>query len=160
MPRTCKVCVHADRPEIDKAIISGGSLRDIAGQYTLSKSAVERHREHIPQALTRAQEAREVARADDLLREVRALRSKAISILLQAEAAGDLRTALAGVREARECLQLLAKLSGELDERPVINVLISPEWVAVRSVLMTALVPYPEARIAVADRLALLEAGN
>ena len=48
-----------------------------------------------------------MAAADDLLGQVRALRSKAMSILLAAERQGDLRTALAGIREARACLELL-----------------------------------------------------
>ena len=62
-----------------------------------------------------------------MLRQVRALQSKTLSILLQAEGAGDLRTALAAIREARGNVELLAKLSGELDERPVVNLDLSPE---------------------------------
>ena len=56
--------------------------------------------------------------------------------------------------------ELLAKLLGELDERPQVNVLISPEWVNVRAALLAALLPYPEARLAVAGRLRVLEGGQ
>jgi hypothetical protein len=48
-------------------------------------------------------------------------------------------------------------LLGELDEHPV-NVLISPEWLELRAVIVTALEPHPEARGAVLG--ALEGAGN
>lgn len=54
-------------------------------------------------------------------------------------------------------ITLLAKLIGELDERPRINLLVAPEWHAVRGELLLALAPFPEARLAVAARLASLE---
>jgi hypothetical protein len=108
---------------------------------------VQRHEvNHIPATLAKAKEAKEVAHADNLLGQVRALQSKTLSILLRAEGAGDLRTALSAVREARGNVELLAKLSGELDERPVVNVLVSAEWLQLRTTLVAALEPYRDAR--------------
>ncbi len=48
--------------------------------------------------------------------------------------------------------------SGELDDRPQVNVLVAPEWLAVRSAVLAALAPYPAARVAVANRLVMLDA--
>lgn len=162
MPRTCTVCRHADRGAIDRALVAGeASLRDVSHRHGVSKDALFRHRaDHIPARLAKAGAVADVAQTDDLLRDVRALRGKAINLLMQAEAAGDIRTALAGVREARGCLELLAKLLGELDDRPQINVLVSPEWLTVRALVIEALGPYPEARAAVAGRLVALETGT
>ncbi len=161
MPRTCTICTHPERPAIDAALVAGTANRRIAAQHAVSEQAVRRHQaEHVPAKLAKAQEAREVAQADDLLRDVRVLRGKAVALLLKAEQAGDLRTALAGVREARGCVELLAKLAGELDERPVVNVLVAPEWLGVRAALLEALTPYPEARAAVSDRLLTLGAAH
>jgi len=42
---------------------------------------------------------------------------------------------------------------GEIDTSSTVNVLMSPEWITARSVLMQALGPYPEARAAVAAAL-------
>ncbi len=50
-------------------------------------------------------------------------------------------------------LELLAKLVGQLDERPVVNLLVAPEWVALRSRMVVALAPFPEARLALAAAL-------
>ena len=50
------------------------------------------------------------------------MQAQASSILVKAEAAGDLRTALAGVKEIRGTLELIAKLTGELVNRHEVNV--------------------------------------
>jgi len=162
MPRTCTVCTHPDRAAIDAALVAGEPNRRIAARHAVTEQALRRHQmaDHIPARMAKAQEAAEVAQADDLLWDVRTLRSKAYSLLLQAEAAGDIRTALAGVREARGCLELLAKLLGELDDRPQLNVLVAPEWITLRAALLEALRPYPDARAAVSGRLVALEGGH
>ncbi len=57
-------------------------------------------------------------------------------------------------------LELLARLTKQLDERPTVNILLAPEWVSVRTVLLQSLQPFPDARAAVAASLMRLEAGN
>lgn len=158
MPRRCTVCDHEERSSIDAALISGAPLRDIAGRHGVSKSALERHKAgHLPAHLAKAREAGEVARADDLLSQVRYLQDRTLAILTASEDTGELRTALVAIREARGNLELLAKLLGELDDAPKVSILVSAEWVAIRAAMMEALVPYPEARSAVADALLGLE---
>ncbi len=134
-------------------------LRTIAEQSGTSTTALHRHKGHIPAAIARSAEARDEERATDLLRELRALRAKAVSILLKAEEQGQLRTALAGIREARACLEVLAELEGELHRNPQINILVAPEWITVRAVITEALQPFPTARVAVAQRLQELDGG-
>lgn len=56
-------------------------------------------------------------------------------------------------------IELLAKLIGELDERPQVNITLSAEWIEVRAVLVEALAPHPEARASVSTALLELEAG-
>ena len=142
MARVCTVCTHEDRRAIDAALVQRRPFRTIAQQYGPSVWALLRHHDdHLPVALSKAQEAQEAAHGADLLREVQALRAKAYSLLLKAEAAGDIRTALAGIREARACVELLAEMAGELDRRATINILAAPEWITVRSALLAALAP-------------------
>jgi tRNA(Phe) wybutosine-synthesizing methylase Tyw3 len=155
MTRTCTVCLHSEREAIDKALVAGEPVRSVASRYVpLKPSSMQRHKEdHLPQTLSKAREARAVARADDLLLHVKALQGKSISLLKAAEEEGDFRTALAGVREARACVELLAKLTGELESQPTINLTISPQWVELRAVIVQALEPFPDARHAVAKVL-------
>ncbi len=159
MAQTCTVCRHPDRPAVDMALVNHRPYRNIAAQFGLSASALVRHHDdHLPATLAKATAAAETARADDLLEQVRALRTKSLQLMLAAEKSGDLRTALAGIREARACLELLAEMSQQLDRRPVVNLTISAEWLQVRATLLDALRPHPEARQAVASRLAALGA--
>jgi hypothetical protein len=50
MSRTCTVCRHPDRNDIDAALRAGTPYRDIARRFQLSKDAISRHRgNHLPQ---------------------------------------------------------------------------------------------------------------
>jgi hypothetical protein len=150
MPRRCTVCDHPERHGIDEALVSGAPYRTVAKRFVLSESAVYRHKtEHLPAQLLKAREVEEVAQADDLLEQVRGLQDRALDILERAEKAGDLRTALAAISQARGNLELLGKLAGELDERPVVNLNIAPEWLELRAVIVGALEPHPAAHSAV-----------
>jgi hypothetical protein len=42
--RECSVCIHPQRDEIERQLSFGTSYRDIAGQFEISKSALERHK--------------------------------------------------------------------------------------------------------------------
>ncbi len=120
MPRACTVCIHPERAAIDAALVAGGSLRDIAGQFTLSKSSLERHKaDHLPALLVKAAATSETERAGDLLAEARALKARTMKILDRAERVGDLRVALQAIREARGCIDLLKAIheTEELESR-------------------------------------------
>ena len=150
MPRRCTVCDHPERHSIDEALGTGAPYRSVAKRFRLSESAVYRHKtDHLPKHMVKAKEAEEVAQADDLLEQVRHLQTHALDILGRAEESGDLRTALAAISQARGNLELLGKLAGELDEQPVVNLDISSEWLELRTVIVSALGPYSQARGAV-----------
>lgn len=158
MPPICTVCRHPQRPAIEAALVTGVSYRNIVEQYGVSLGALTRHKtDHLPAALVQAQQAEEVAHADSLLDQVQTMQARTLVILQQAEQAGALGIALGAIREARGNLELLAKLTKQLDERPVVNVLLAPEWLVVRAALLDALQPHPAARVAVAERLVALE---
>jgi hypothetical protein len=158
MPRRCTVCDHPETHSIDETLVTGAPYRSVAKQFELSESAVYRHKtEHLPVQLLKAREVEQAARADDLLDQVRDLQAHALDILERAEKAGDLRTALAAISQARGNLELPGKLAGELDERPVVNLNISPEWLELRAVIVGALEPHPAAHRAI---LRALESGG
>jgi hypothetical protein len=150
VPRSCTICEHPDREAIDRSLVGDSSNLSVSSLFGVSESAVRRHKaNHLPAKLVMAQTAEEVAQADDLLQQVRDLQGRALAILGKAEVAGDLRTALGAIREVRGNLELLAKLLGELDERTVVNLDVSPEWLELRAVIVVALEPYSDARGAV-----------
>jgi len=122
MSRVCSVCQHPERESIDRALINGASVRDLAGRYTppLSKTAIQRHKEsHLPETLTKAREAAEASHGDDLLKQVRVLQHQTLRILQAAVITQDLRVALAAIGQARGNVELMAKLheTRELEAR-------------------------------------------
>ncbi len=151
MPRVCSICQHPDRDAIDRRLVEGAALSKTAAIYRVSEDALGRHKDnHLPVKLVRAKEVRDLTEADALLRRMLQLEQRARQILDQAQASGDLKTALSGIREARNTLELLAKIAGELDERPVVNVLIAP---TVQVAIIAALEPYADAKLAVVAAL-------
>jgi hypothetical protein len=160
VPRVCTVCSHPNRAEIDQVLVAGElPFRTIADRFGLSQTALKRHRaEHVPVKIATAKAAQEVTEAGSLLDQIVQLKKLAMHFLVKASEAGDYRTALAGVREARSCLETLMEVEGELDRRPVVNIVTTPAWVELRSTLLQSLTPYPAARIAVATALTSIEA--
>jgi hypothetical protein len=157
VPRSCTICEHADREAIDRALVGDSSNLSVSSLFAVSEQALRRHKaNHLPAKLVMAQAAEEIAQADDLLGQMQDLQARTLAVLEAAESTNQHRTALSAIREARSNLELLAKLLGELDERPQVNVLISP---TVQTAIIAALGPYPEARLAVADALQGLEDG-
>ena len=124
-----------------------------------------RHREHISTALTKSKKAAEVAQADGLLASLQSLSARADRLLTRAEdvleqAAKDgkqgrvlsaIRSAAPMIREARACQELLAKLRGELQSQPTVNIQV------IAPVVLQALDGFPEAKQAVATRLQELD---
>lgn len=161
MSRTCTICSHQSRAEIDQALVTGAPYRDIAGHYDVSKTAVARHAsEHIAAAVSKSQEARDEAQALDVVQQLQAINGATLAILNEARASGNPDLALKAIDRIQRQIELQAKLLGDLDDRPQVNVLIMPEWLAVRTALLAALSPYGEARAAVASALLALEAGS
>jgi hypothetical protein len=160
MPRTCTICTSPEREAINQALVASEPYRHIAARFGTSTGALQRHKaDCLPVVMVKSEQARQVAHADDLISQVKGLRSKAIGILMKAEASGELKTALMGIREARACIELLAEMEGEINRQPV-NILIGPEWLKARTVLVQALQPFPEARTAVAAALTGVERGT
>jgi hypothetical protein len=67
--KTCVTCRHGAREAIDKAIVAGEPLRDIAGCTRLSKSSLDRHKQdHLSATLVKAAETSDLAHGGKLLR--------------------------------------------------------------------------------------------
>lgn len=156
MPRVCTVCINPERGRIDKMLLDGEPYRSIAKHYSLSEAAVYRHKSHLNGTLLKARRTREVAHADNLLDQVKDLQSRALKILSKAEKAEEWRAATSAIREARGCLELLGKLAGELKDGQTVNIIVSPQWIELRAVILNALEPYPDARISVSKAMGRL----
>lgn len=152
----CTICHHPERSAIDRAIVSGGEAnRIIASRYGLSKDAVRRHSlVHVRPALARVAAQRSDRRAVSLLDRVESVISEVQEIVAEARVAGAAGLRLQAIDRLERLLRLPGQVSGELKpdgQIQVVNLMSSPDWLAMRSQLMAAL----EAREAVARALSL-----
>lgn len=158
MPRVCTICTHGERAAIDGALVAGTPETQIAALFRVSPDAVARHKaNHLPAALVKARDAEDITQAINIVQQLKAINTAALAILQDARQGGNHDIALRAIDRVQKQIELQARLIGELDDRPQVNLLIAPEWLAVRAVLLEALAPYPQARQAVVGRLAALD---
>jgi len=81
--------------------------------------------------------------------QLRVLRERAALALERAEGAEDNKVVLQAIRELRETVRLWAEIDKTITSQPQITIINNPEWVELRTVIISALEPYPEAREAV-----------
>jgi hypothetical protein len=118
MSRKCCICNHDRRREIEHTLLRGESHRVVAQQFTVPRGAVARHLKHVSNALTQARKLREVEDGRSILVQLRDLKIRAEHLRARADRAGDYRNALAAVREIARLVELEARLTGELNEKP------------------------------------------
>lgn len=152
------MCGHGEIRAINRALVDRTSYRAIADRFGLSQTALKRHNaEHLPELLVKAYKAQEITEADSLLARLEswALRiEKAIDVV---ESGEDYDQFWRGVSVLRPYLETIGEITKELERRPQVNVLIAPQ---VQQLIVSALEPYPDAKQAVADALASLEAAS
>ena len=107
MPRTCLACSHAEREAIEKALVAGEPLRNIAKRVSISPAGLLRHKSHVAGTIAKAQERRDENLGDSIFDEIKQLQRKALELLGKMESEGDYRGAIVAAREVRECLQSL-----------------------------------------------------
>lgn len=154
MPRICTVCQHPERTAIDTALVQAAPNRRIATHHNLSEAAVRRHAGgHLPVTLARAAGSSELARAGDLLAQLRDVQATTLRILYAAERTGMLTSALLAIGQARQNIELMAKLLGKPRPQDTPGPFLSPELNQVGTLIVAALAPYPDARRAVVEAL-------
>ena len=158
MAQKCTVCAHAGVGKINKQIVDGVPFDTLAKANGLTVSALQRHNKgHFPAQLAKAKKAKEAAAADSLMDRVAALNSKAEDVYSKALKADNLIAAIGAIRELRGITELYAKITGELQAQAVTNIVIMPEWMSLRNVILVALEPYPDARRAVVEAVGRVE---
>lgn len=170
----CASCQHPEVDILNEQLITGVPLAQIAKRFGMAVSSLKAHKKnHLNPAYKAIQAAKksqqEAGDGRTMQEQLRDLLPILRNALHWAQGAQDkegnftvlpnLSQMVAVVRELRATLELLAKITGEYDDRPTttINVLTTEAWLQTRSAINQALATYPEARLAVARNLMLLE---
>jgi AcrR family transcriptional regulator len=153
MTTRCAVCNHSEREAFEKDLaLERTTAAEVARRVGCNRSTVTRHlKNHLLPELRESYQASAEPELKhlDVLAEMKELYGRMKQHLADAEAAKDWQAIRGFHAEARKDLELLAKLLGELQQEGTINVTVSAEWHALRSVIIQAISPYPEAAHAV-----------
>ena len=57
--------------------------------------------------------------------------------------------ALAAIREARSNLELIGRVTKELESVPTFNLHLNPQWLELRALIVRAVEPFPDARASI-----------
>jgi hypothetical protein len=110
MPRTRLACSSSNREAIDKALVAGEPLRNIAKRVSISPARLLRHKNHVSHSVVKAAEIRHERLGDSLLDQMRRVHQKAWELLARMESEGDHRGSIVALREVRECLESLGAM--------------------------------------------------
>jgi hypothetical protein len=163
--RTCSLCKHPKRHEIDEAMANHVPLRALTKQFGTSIGTLSRHKEHMIQGYARILPERkdvlappDPAKLEEAARshlgEVVDLKHRAMAALDKAEEADNNPAAVVWFREVRSTLELLCKIklaeAQQAREFPCEtgNLEKSAEWRDLRARMLDALLPFGEARAA------------
>jgi len=117
-------------------------------------------KEHLPELLALARDVERYARADSLLDRVEDLQRRTEEALAKAEEAENLFATFRGISEMRRNLELIGEVTKELNRTPTLNLQLNPQYIAVRTAIVQAVEPYPEAREAISQAMLELEESN
>lgn len=140
MARACSICARPDRGAIDALLGEGRSVRSVAAELGLSEDALGRHaHRHGARQAKAARTPPTSALGDPLDELVGALRTQALAG--NPAIVHQYRLALAAQTDVRHAAPPTRDLASE------------PEWLALRTKMLAALEPFPEARLAVAEAI-------
>lgn len=114
---SCTVCTHPKRLEIDRRIVSGANLANLAKEFGLPYSSTYNHAQiHVSRQLTQVMEKRATAEQFDLLERIDGTIIRAEKIFLRNFEKGRDLVALKALSEQRATFELLAKISYALHQ--------------------------------------------
>lgn len=157
MPRACSVCNHPKKREIDAALVSGDSYRNVAKRFGISATAAFRHQEHIGKALVKAEKARligEIRDARSLDQKTESLVDEFLRLAKLCEETSDIRGAIVGLQQMRETWKTVYDMRAKAST----SFADASDWPAAESRMVEALKPFPDAAEAVAVALEELAA--
>jgi hypothetical protein len=126
--------------------------------WTLSDTAIRHHAINcVPELMrTAADDAaeRDVTTVETVRQEALNLMDEAKEMIQEAKAADDLRGRAACLTSAKGCLELLARITGDIGADIEIRVQASASWQKAKTAIIAALAPHPAA---LADVVAALQ---
>jgi hypothetical protein len=149
--------------ELNKELVRGVPLYRLSKRWSINRESLRAHKaNHISPALVALRTERITNGVRKVADRVEDLVADTASILGSARRSRNAFQGLKAIREQRANYELLAKITGELDERAqvTVNLKTTQEWIELRAVIFEVIHPYPEVERRLVKRLRLLEGGR
>jgi hypothetical protein len=115
--RDCTICNHEKRNEIDTELVKGRSVQAVASFFAVDYACLYRHsKNHLSKTLMKAVERQEVIHENELMETVSNILKRAEDIFVRNYDAKHDVTALKALAETRATIELLAKISYQLNQ--------------------------------------------
>lgn len=152
----CTFCNYRDAAILEGKIATKQITQAQAAKIIgCNKSTVSRHMGNcVPKKI--AEWMRPEPAKEETLNVVNALitsHAKTVEILEDSLAEGDRKTALMALQTEIRQLELTAKLTGQLNEAPQMNILMHPEFMKLKQIMIKTLEPFPDARLKLSEAL-------
>lgn len=120
MTQICTICKNAKRLEIDRLIVEGRGLTDIAKEFDVSYQSLWNHSQnHVTRQLAQAWDKIQLQQDFDLLGRIDKIISRCEDIFTRNYEAGHDITALKALTEQRSTVELIAKISYNLHQAKI-----------------------------------------
>ena len=172
----CQGCNHLERVRIERLLAAGASLKGTARKFEIDYHALRRHWVNHVSAEARAayiagagatKDQLETVVADEslaLIDHYRIVRGALYKGFGAASEVGDGNSLALLAGRLHENFRDCGRLTGELQRGPLLNiqnnVLVNPDYTKAIARIVSAVAPYPEARVAVVAALRDLDAAN
>ncbi len=152
----CTFCNYRDAALLEEQIATKRITQVHAAKIVgCNKSTVSRHmRNCVPKKI--AEFVKPEPAKEEALNVVNALtasHAKTLEILNDSLAEGERKTALIALQTEIKQLELTAKLTGQLNESSQVNILMQPEFMKLKQIIIKTLEPYPDARLKLSEAL-------
>jgi hypothetical protein len=171
-PGSCTICRHERRIELELGLVARMPVPALAKRYDVSIHSLRRHAANHLGATQRAAlalnlapssvdlEALSRSESESLLGNLLAQRARLSAYASASAESGDYKAAIAAERATTDALALTAKLLGSIVNRTEVtsrSILLTPDYLKLRAILVDVLKPYPEIAAKVAAALHQLE---
>jgi hypothetical protein len=151
MSNRCSVCRSPDRLTVETAVRAGVSFLSLQKRFGLNREAIKAHMVHcVPAVMPHEPDTAPTSADSPSTGAVAQGIDALVTLLAQEVATSSGRARIDASREYRQALAEQAKSGGT---RGPINLADIAEYATFRALLIRALAPYPEARLAVAEAI-------
>jgi hypothetical protein len=161
----CAACLlPTDQQEqLNEDLVRGVPLHRLSKRWHINRESLRSHKtNHISPALKVLRTERIANGVRKVSDRVEDLIADTAAILGSARRSRNAFQGLKAIREQRANYELLARITGELDERPqvTINLQQTAQWIDVRTIVFEELRSHPEIARKIAGKLRLLDGGK